>query len=117
MSVGSGNRWDPTRPDFAEGSKTIGARIEELDFDLNKPRGLTRPTLRLTDEDRAIMGPLAKAQTASDDPVDVLEGIYHCIRTEMQGDLTSSNPAVKARALSAIRRAFENLVRDGYPFA
>jgi hypothetical protein len=60
------------------------------------------------------MGPLANAQTISDDPVDVLDGIYHCIRTEMHGDLTGSNPLARATALCAMRRALENLVGSGY---
>jgi len=70
--------------------------------------------MRLTDEDRAIMGPLANAQTISDDPVDVLDGIYRYVRTEMLADLTGSNPIARAKALCAIRRAFENLVGSGY---
>jgi hypothetical protein len=86
-----------------------------LDIDLRdkRPR-FTRPRRHLTAEDREVLGPLARAETASDDAADVLEGIYQCIRTEMQGDLTSSNPVVRSRALSAMRGAYQNLVGSEY---
>jgi hypothetical protein len=95
----------------------ISNRIEELlDLDLDPLRGLVRPRLPpLSPEDKFVMGPLAKAKASSLDAIDVLEGIYDCMQREMYEDLTSGNPAVIVRALNAICRAFEVLIRSGYP--
>jgi hypothetical protein len=85
----------------------------DIRFGLKKFLDRRRPEMRLTDEDRAVMGPLAEAEIDSDSPEAVLQGVYDCIRTKLQGDLTSPNPVIVVRALAAMRRAFQNLVHCG----
>jgi hypothetical protein len=78
-----------------------------LDIDLRdeRPR-FTRPRRHLTAEDREVLGPLARAQTLSDDPADVLDGLYERARDDLYGgDLKRA-----AMAMGALRRACEILV-------
>jgi hypothetical protein len=115
MSAGQCKRRDPPRPDFADGDKADGAGIEDLDFDLQKPPGLVRPRRRLTNEERAVLGPLAKAQVVSDNPADILAGLYECCQSQLRDDLCA-DPASVRMALGALRRAYEILIDEGYPF-
>jgi hypothetical protein len=75
-----------------------------------------RPELRLSEEQKAILGPLAFARSSTDSSIDILAGLYDCIEKELlrRDDLRRLSPVAKARALIAISWAYEFLIRAGY---
>jgi hypothetical protein len=85
--------------------------IGDLDIDL-RHEGPRFRQLRLSAQDRKVLGPLAKAKTQSDDPADVLEGLYERAAPEVY----SGDPRRVLKALTALLRAYQILIDEGYPF-
>jgi hypothetical protein len=72
------------------------------------------PQLRLSPEEKALLGPLAFATSTSDSGIDILAGLVDCVEKKLLRDLYSSSPVVRAKALIAISWAYEFLIRAGY---
>jgi hypothetical protein len=76
-----------------------------------------KKTLRITEEDKAVMGPeLTAAVTESgEDIADILDAIYECLTVgKLHESLTSPRPAERAQVLSACWRCYLVLTQSGY---
>jgi hypothetical protein len=80
------------------------------DLNLNQWSPIGR-RVQLTEADRVVLGPAARAQTQSADPDDILNGLVEAVRN----DLYSEDLGRVRMAIGAIRRALELLIEQGHP--
>lgn len=89
-------------------------RIRELDAQFAAERARE---IRLSPEDRAVMGALAKIKlTLYGDPtIEFLNHIVDFVAAERERGRTDPDPLISARALIAAQRTLIILTRNGYP--
>jgi hypothetical protein len=81
-----------------------------LELDPFVERSIARA--RLTPEDRAILGPLAKVEALNSNP----ENVQQALMEAAASDLFGKDPIRSMKAMGALRKAYELLTAEGFAF-